>query len=193
MRSTSPFAVLHFLFICLVVMIEIWWTFVLLAYCVVSVVTVAMLSHMLQYLLPSLPLFSVGSSSSASASDGQYHAPRRTAVNDLDKALDAGGVYGFVFNTSQTPADRPYQTYNWCNMPHVRRQEYSKPPAAYQLKYAELIHRHHKRTERWNSRICWEANRMQAHRTATTPSQSRSSTGTARMSGPINMVSPSTR
>ena len=37
-------------------------------------------------------------------------------------------------------------TYNWCNMPHVRPQEYPQANSSYSLQYVELIHRHHKRT-----------------------------------------------
>ncbi|KAH7310613.1 hypothetical protein B0I35DRAFT_412101 [Stachybotrys elegans] len=37
-------------------------------------------------------------------------------------------------------------TYNWCNMPHVRRTEYPRVNASYALEYVEVIHRHHKRT-----------------------------------------------
>ena len=37
-------------------------------------------------------------------------------------------------------------TYNWCNMPHVRRGEYPKVDSSYTLEYVEVIHRHHKRT-----------------------------------------------
>ncbi|KAK8086088.1 hypothetical protein PG994_001062 [Apiospora phragmitis] len=73
--------------------------------------------------------------------DLAWHAPAATAVNNLTSALQASGTYGFLFNTSRTP-DRQYGTYNWCNMPHVRRREYEE----YELRYVEVIQRHHKRT-----------------------------------------------
>ncbi|KAK5938189.1 hypothetical protein PMZ80_009778 [Knufia obscura] len=67
-------------------------------------------------------------------------------INDLDRVLYGGDIYGYIFNSSTTPPGIPYQTYNWCNMPHARRQEYTTPPSVYSLKYVEVIHRHHKRT-----------------------------------------------
>ncbi|KAI5855541.1 phosphoglycerate mutase-like protein [Durotheca rogersii] len=74
-----------------------------------------------------------------------WYPPSGTSINNLTAALNGQGVYGFIFNTSDTP-DEQYGTYNWCNMPHVRRSEYVKPPAEYELKYVEVIQRHHKRT-----------------------------------------------
>ncbi|KAI1371724.1 phosphoglycerate mutase-like protein [Hypoxylon crocopeplum] len=74
-----------------------------------------------------------------------WYAPSNTSVNNLTAALTSQGVYGFVFNTSETPAAQ-YGTYNWCNMPHVRKSEYVKPAIEYELIYVEVIQRHHKRT-----------------------------------------------
>lgn len=93
----------------------------------------------------------------------KWHAPAREDVNNLTKALHSNGVYNFIFDSSHTPDDK-YGTYNYCNMPHVRQQEYIKPDDEYELQYVELvslgplkskqeydihsckIHRHHKRT-----------------------------------------------
>jgi acid phosphatase len=36
-------------------------------------------------------------------------------------------------------------------MPHVRIQEYEKPPEEYELKYVEVIQRHHKVGPMWMS------------------------------------------
>jgi 2-phosphoxylose phosphatase len=74
-----------------------------------------------------------------------WYAPNTTAITNLTTVLNGTGVFGFIFNTSNTP-DHEYGIYNWCNMPHVRRQEYPVPSADYRLKYVEIIHRHHKRT-----------------------------------------------
>ncbi|KAF4125943.1 2-phosphoxylose phosphatase [Geosmithia morbida] len=74
-----------------------------------------------------------------------WHAPVKWEVNSLDKVLNSEGVYGFIFNSSDTP-DSDYGTYNYCNMPHVRAKEYIRPSKEYELQYVELIHRHHKRT-----------------------------------------------
>ncbi|KAI3317564.1 histidine acid phosphatase [Xylariaceae sp. AK1471] len=77
--------------------------------------------------------------------DLRWYAPSSTSVNNLTTALRGDGVYGFIFNSSYTP-DAHYGTYNWCNMPHVRKTEYVKPSPDYKLKYVEVIQRHHKRT-----------------------------------------------
>ncbi|KAI3329723.1 histidine acid phosphatase [Ustulina deusta] len=74
-----------------------------------------------------------------------WYPPRNTSVNDLATALRGSGVYGFIFNSSHTP-DEEYGVYNWCNMPHVRKSEYAKASAEYELRYVEVIQRHHKRT-----------------------------------------------
>ncbi|OAQ97826.1 hypothetical protein LLEC1_00008 [Akanthomyces lecanii] len=84
-------------------------------------------------------------SARAAEADTKWYAPSKNQVNDLDTVPTAAGVYGFIYNSSRTP-DNDYGVYNWCNMPHVRRSEYVKPSAEYELKYVELIHRHHKRT-----------------------------------------------
>ncbi|EXJ95888.1 hypothetical protein A1O1_01013 [Capronia coronata CBS 617.96] len=78
--------------------------------------------------------------------DLDWHPPSKTSINDLGSVINGTGIYGFIFNSSTTPATSGYGTYNWCNMPHVRRQEYVVPPKDYKLEYVELIHRHHKRT-----------------------------------------------
>ncbi|KAF2254941.1 histidine acid phosphatase-like protein [Trematosphaeria pertusa] len=75
-----------------------------------------------------------------------WHAPRKTWINDLSEVINGTGTHGFIFNSSQLPPGTPYSAYNWCNMPHVRRQEYPKAMQGYTLEYVEVIHRHHKRT-----------------------------------------------
>ncbi|KAK9445904.1 Histidine acid phosphatase family protein [Metarhizium brunneum] len=79
------------------------------------------------------------------AIDTSWHAPAETQLNNLTSALASNGVYGFIFNSSNTP-QHEYGAYNWCNMPHVRPTEYVVADKAYELQYVELIHRHHKRT-----------------------------------------------
>ncbi|KAI1174261.1 histidine acid phosphatase [Nemania sp. FL0916] len=94
----------------------------------------------------SLPLWPILHGLAAGAGvDVGWYPPRNTSVNDLATALRGPGVYGFIFNSSQTP-DAEYGTYNWCNMPHVRRTEYIRPSPEYKLRYVEVIQRHHKRT-----------------------------------------------
>lgn len=70
--------------------------------------------------------------------DLSWHAPNKTWINDLGKVLNATGTYGFNFNSSVLPGGLPYGTYNWCNMPHVRRQEYPKASEEYSLQYVEV-------------------------------------------------------
>ena len=67
-----------------------------------------------------------------------WYAPNTTAINDLTKVIGGDGVYGFIYNSSTTPASE-YGTYNWCNMPHVRATEYKKPSAEYKLQYVEVV------------------------------------------------------
>ncbi|KAL5115918.1 hypothetical protein ACEQ8H_006140 [Pleosporales sp. CAS-2024a] len=80
------------------------------------------------------------------AVDLTWHAPKKSWINDLAQVLSGTGTNGFVFNSSQLLSGTKYGTYNWCNMPHVRAQEYPRASADYQLAYVEVIHRHHKRT-----------------------------------------------
>ncbi|KAL7624749.1 hypothetical protein AAE478_006321 [Parahypoxylon ruwenzoriense] len=92
---------------------------------------------------PSLLLSSIVTVTAAQDLDLGWYPPSNTPINNLTKALRSQGVYGFIFNTSEI-SNEQYGTYNWCNMPHVRRLEYIKPTAEYELEYVEV--RHHKRT-----------------------------------------------
>lgn len=70
--------------------------------------------------------------------DLSWHAPSATEINNLTQVIGGSGVYGFIFNSSTTPAHE-YGTYNWCNMPHVRATEYKKPSSEYKLQYVEVV------------------------------------------------------
>jgi hypothetical protein len=70
--------------------------------------------------------------------DLRWHAPKKSWINDLKRVLNGTGTNGFVFNSSQLPQGVQYGTYNWCNMPHVRAQEYPKASEEYQLVYVEV-------------------------------------------------------
>ncbi|OTB10425.1 hypothetical protein K445DRAFT_70265 [Daldinia sp. EC12] len=87
----------------------------------------------------------MGAIVSARKADLAWYPPSNTSINNLTVALYGEGVYGFIFNTSNTP-DAQYGTYNWCNMPHVRKTEYVRATSEYRLIYVEMIQRHHKRT-----------------------------------------------
>ncbi|KAI9728524.1 MAG: hypothetical protein M1834_007662 [Cirrosporium novae-zelandiae] len=103
-------------------------------------------------ILPAAALFvlpSIAAQNKTSTSgkvDINWHAPNATDVNNLETVINGTGVYGFIFNSSQLPNGTKYGTYNWCNMPHIRTQEYPRANEEYQLEYVEVIHRHHKRT-----------------------------------------------
>ncbi|KAK4186052.1 histidine phosphatase superfamily [Podospora australis] len=77
--------------------------------------------------------------------DLSWYPPKQTHINNLTNAIEGEGVYGYIFNSSDTP-DNLYGVYNWCNMAHVRKKEYVSPGKEYNLVYVEVIHRHHKRT-----------------------------------------------
>lgn len=67
-----------------------------------------------------------------------WYKPDATVVNDLKGIIGGDGVWGYIYNTSVTP-DSKYGVYNWCNMPHVRKQEYKKAKAGYKLQYVEVV------------------------------------------------------
>lgn len=77
----------------------------------------------------------------AVAIDTNWHPPKATSINNLDRVLNSTGVYGFIFNSSETPA-KLYGRYNWCNMPHVRKTEYIQAPKEYELAYVEVVGLH---------------------------------------------------
>lgn len=85
-----------------------------------------------------LPLLSVLASQYSEALDVSWYPPKSTEINDLDGLLNRTGVYGFIFDSSKTP-DQDYGTYNWCNMPHVRKMEYKIPSREYTLQYIEVV------------------------------------------------------
>lgn len=94
-------------------------------------------------LIGSLLLFGTSDSIMANAMaavDLGWYAPSQTLINNLTHVASSAttGVYGFIFNSSSTPDDQ-YGTYNWCNMPHVRAQEYVVPSDEYELVYVELV------------------------------------------------------
>lgn len=97
------------------------------------------LAPRLRFLLAALSVLP-GMIGDGRAVDLSWHAPSRSRVNNLTAALTDSGVYGFIFNSSVTPDDE-YGTYNWCNMPHVRRAEYERAPAEYRLRYVEVVGR----------------------------------------------------
>ncbi|TFY78410.1 hypothetical protein EWM64_g5599 [Hericium alpestre] len=53
-----------------------------------------------------------------------------------------------VYSSSETPASLPWNTYNYCNAPHVNAKHYAVPNEAHgsELVYLNVMIRHHKRT-----------------------------------------------
>lgn len=50
-----------------------------------------------------------------------------------------------VYNTSFTPSSLPWNTYNYCNAPHVNTAHYTLPNASdAKLVYMNVVIRHHK-------------------------------------------------
>ncbi|KAF8588877.1 phosphoglycerate mutase-like protein [Ramaria rubella] len=63
------------------------------------------------------------------------------------KATSLDSAHG-VYSGSQTPSSLPWNTYNYCNAPHVNTAHYSVPTntSKAQLVYMNVMVRHHKRT-----------------------------------------------
>ncbi|KAI0673249.1 phosphoglycerate mutase-like protein [Trametes maxima] len=64
--------------------------------------------------------------------------------NNTDSLASVNGIY----NTSITPKNLPWNTYNYCNAPHVNAKHYRRPTNAPHAKlvYVNAVIRHHKRT-----------------------------------------------
>ncbi|KAK8215244.1 hypothetical protein M8818_002256 [Zalaria obscura] len=99
----------------------------------------------LLFTLSSIKSF-VASQSTNGSVDLSWYAPAASQIDNLNTVINGSGVYGFIFNSSVLPRGTSYGTYDWCNMPHVRAQEYPRVNASFSLQYVEVIHRHHKRT-----------------------------------------------
>lgn len=97
-----------------------------------------MRSHLGQSFIAAVAASLARHGKTASTVDLSWHAPNATSINDLSQVVSGTGIYGFIYNSSTTPADE-YGIYNWCNMPHVRATEYMKPSSEYELKYVEVV------------------------------------------------------
>ncbi|KAF2816874.1 phosphoglycerate mutase-like protein [Mytilinidion resinicola] len=93
------------------------------------------------------PLLLLPLAASQSATDLSWNPPISSWITNLSDIINGTGTHGFIFNSSELPKGTEYaRTYNWCNMPHVRLEDYPIAPLEYELDYVEVIHRHHKRT-----------------------------------------------
>lgn len=117
--------------------------FVLLA--TTAAVAIAMVLQLTAVLFPAylLPVLATSAAAQPASSspkvDLSWHAPKSTWITDLNSVINGTGVHGFIFNSSTLPKGTKYGTYNWCNMPHVRRQEYPVADRKYELEYVEVV------------------------------------------------------
>jgi hypothetical protein len=115
-------------------------------YPVVLICTAYTLLHLLPYDIDmrfsrtyvSLFFATIVGARNVSKVDLGWHAPKKSWINDLGQVLNGTGTNGFIFNSSQLPSGVQYGTYNWCNMPHVRKEEYVKASDDYELLYVEV-------------------------------------------------------
>ncbi|KAG7842914.1 hypothetical protein KL942_000010 [Ogataea angusta] len=76
-----------------------------------------------------------------------HYAPIDNEFSELDQVFNTSrGTNGGIYNSSFVP-DSSYGQYDFCNMPHVRKDIYPQvDQSEYKLQFVEVIHRHHKRT-----------------------------------------------
>ncbi|KAI0071352.1 phosphoglycerate mutase-like protein [Panus rudis PR-1116 ss-1] len=74
----------------------------------------------------------------------------RLKAQDISSGSSAGdplATSGGVYDSSHTPSNFPWNTYNYCNAPHVNTKHYTLPPVkGAKLVYLNMVMRHHKRT-----------------------------------------------
>lgn len=68
-----------------------------------------------------------------------WYPPTASWQTNLTSVVNGTGVHGFIFNSSALPGGVQYGTYDWCNMPHVRKSEYPVPGSEFELDYVELV------------------------------------------------------
>jgi hypothetical protein len=93
----------------------------------------------IQYLFTRYPRFKVSAMTTSGVSLNWF-PPAQSWVTDLATIVNGSGTYGYSFGGSQIPAGGKYGDYVYCNMPHVRKQEYQVPAKdQYELIYVELV------------------------------------------------------
>src|SRR5215469_5738603 len=110
--------------------------------CVLSVLLYSFTTYLFSLSSPKIAASQSFWSSSMPANSSvnlAWYAPSSTWLTNLNNVINGTRVYGFIFNSSTDPPGTQYGTYNWCNMPHVRPQEYKKADSEYQLEYVELV------------------------------------------------------
>lgn len=96
----------------------------------------------------SLPLLSISSSAVSSGSVASVSttsgAPSLVLVLAAPTS-STGQVQTGVYDTSTTPSYLPWNTYNYCNAPHVNAAHYTMPKdASAEMVYMNVMIRHHK-------------------------------------------------
>ena len=98
--------------------------------------------------VPSLSWTYLPNSLTSGGADPRWYAPVKTDVNDLASAIHGDGpmaqkvVPKTGAGASQQPEGWKYGEYNYCNMPHVRAEEYlRKDENQWELLYVEVIQR----------------------------------------------------
>ena len=77
--------------------------------------------------------------------DAAAQAQRPSVVGTILANQTALASATGVYNTSHTPRGLPWDTYNYCNAPHVSAEHYTKPNVSEaKLVYLNVVMRHHK-------------------------------------------------
>jgi hypothetical protein len=67
-----------------------------------------------------------------------WSPPNATWISNLTDIINGTGTFGFVFS-ADGPPNGQYGEYSWCNMPHVRTQEYPRVGKEFELIYVEVV------------------------------------------------------
>jgi hypothetical protein len=67
-----------------------------------------------------------------------WSPPNATWISNLTNIINGTGTFGFVFSADGPPKGQ-YGEYSWCNMPHVRTQEYPRVGNDFELIYVEVV------------------------------------------------------
>jgi hypothetical protein len=72
------------------------------------------------------------------AVDLNWYPQNATWITNLTDIINGTGTFGFSFSPDEAAAGK-YGGYNWCDMPHVRTEEYVKPGKEFELIYVEVV------------------------------------------------------
>ena len=122
------------------------------------------------------------------------HLPYTALVATAPESPGLASASG-IYNSSETPQNLPWNTYNFCNAPHVNAAHYELPPQATtagvgdaQLLHVSVVMRHHKvrpgvtvlrTTENRRTNTHKSARRTTSHRWRARSARLREQSGTA--------------